>query len=165
MGDKFSKLNYKKMHLNSFLILTVCSFIYSLGFSTNFRVLRASHRPLYDLAQSTNRVMFNLSIIGIILAVIMMMSGYKNKKRVDKKQKLIISIIGIYSIINAKLSISAIGSFKKVYIENNFDKLDEYTASSNLFGLGIFISLLLTVSFIFFTCIVLKKKNKQEVIQ
>lgn len=146
------KFNIQRSSVKLYLAVSIMLFIYSLGFFTNFNFTSSASEEFYQLAQDTNRFIFNFAFFNIVCAGILI--GLDNH---TKERYRVTNFVGsVVSIV--LIAITAILSFLKIMqVKSDFLQLDyelirvfdvTFEPSTFVFEFGYVICSILAIVFI-----------------
>ncbi|GAU75745.1 hypothetical protein [Fusibacter sp. 3D3] len=122
-----------------YFIMTIISFVYALGFFTNFVQISGADRKLYDLLQLFNHKIFAYSLYVMLASGVMFMFGYQNgSNHIISKGFACLS--GLGSIWSCFFGLKYLPFFKNAYLKLNIEDVHmyfpEYQLSTMTFSYG-----------------------------
>ena len=142
------KLIFQKVMFALFILFVVVSFIYTLGFMTEYQdfqyLFDSANKPLYNFHHEElipfNNVIFYVSVIGVIMIIVVFIA--KLNKVLPKLLNLILGIVAILPLLLTSIySILELPGIKDTYNTLDFSHVaeeiyDEYNPSTFAFDFG-----------------------------
>lgn len=130
----------KKISIFLYMILTLVSFIYALGFFTNFLQIRSADGELYKAMQAFNQLIFK-GAIGLILGMAIMHAAEVHKAQSNGLFTKAISLVnGLGGLVFSYFLIQHLPGFKMRYLAINLEDIqiyfEKYTLNTLTFELG-----------------------------
>lgn len=138
------KLQIKKIAIVAYMALTIVSFIYTLGFFTNFIQIRSADATLYKAMQDFNQVIFKGALALIIGTVILYVSEVHKMESNGIYTKLISVLNGLCGLAFSFYMIRLIPNFKTEYLAISVEDIqiyfEKYTLNTFAFEVGMFLA-------------------------
>lgn len=134
------KQHIKKVAISIYMVLTIVSFIYTLGFFTNFLQIRSADAELYKAMQAFNQLIFRGSI-ALILGMVVMYATEVHKTESNGLFTKAVSVInGLGGLGFSYYLLTMIPEFKERYLAINLEDIqiyfEKYTLNTLTFELG-----------------------------
>ena len=142
-----------------FMVLLI--FIYGMGFFTNLVQIRGVARETYDLYQAFVRMLFNASIGGFMLLLVLRLSGFTFKDKINLFQFVIALIISVGIILVSVYGLRKLPEFLAAYNEISIEDVQiyypDYQYSDRAFTVGYIVFPLAVLTALSFTAVLLTR--------